>query len=317
MTAFLPPNLLALFAPGPPIPYLPPLDKASGERKRAGYHGIGAFLNQFEDPRDAPPPARLESREERRERKKRERQEMMTYKLEQELAKWNPSNLEFLSDPYKTLFVGRLNYDTSESKLKREFEQYGPVVSVKIVTDPNSGKSKGYGFVEFENERDMNSAYKYADGKRIDDRRVVVDVERGRTVKGWKPRRLGGGRGGRKTGATDPDKRRASMENERPAGGGPMRSDRDRDRNRDRGGPYQGPGDRSFDNRGPGGYGDRDRHGDRGGPMRDDRGGHRDRGEDRFRDRDDRNGYRDRDRNGSRYGGGGGGDDRDRNRRRY
>ena len=35
------------------------------------------------------------------------------------------------------------------------------------------------------------AAYKYADGKKINDRRVVVDVERGRTVKGWKPRRLG------------------------------------------------------------------------------------------------------------------------------
>ena len=49
-------------------------------------------------------------------------------------------------------------------------------------------------------------AYKYADGKKIDGRRIVVDVERGRTVKSWKPRRLGeggreggwkGGRGGR------------------------------------------------------------------------------------------------------------------------
>ena len=35
------------------------------------------------------------------------------------------------------------------------------------------------------------AAYKYADGKKINDRRVVVDVERGRTVKGWRPRRLG------------------------------------------------------------------------------------------------------------------------------
>merc|ERR1712210_273636 len=44
-------------------------------------------------------------------------------------------------------------------------------------------------------ERDMHSAYKYADGKKIDGKRVLVDVERGRTVKGWRPRRLGGGLG--------------------------------------------------------------------------------------------------------------------------
>jgi U1 small nuclear ribonucleoprotein len=40
------------------------------------------------------------------------------------------------------------------------------------------------------------AAYKRADGKKIDNRRVVVDIERGRTIEGWKPRRLGGGKGG-------------------------------------------------------------------------------------------------------------------------
>ena len=44
------------------------------------------------------------------------------------------------------------------------------------------------------------AAYKHADGKKIDGRRVVVDVERGRTVKSWKPRRLGGGLGGTRRG---------------------------------------------------------------------------------------------------------------------
>lgn len=44
-----------------------------------------------------------------------------------------------------------------------------------------------------------SAAYKRADGKKIDGRRVVVDIERGRTIKGWKPRRLGGGKGGRKS----------------------------------------------------------------------------------------------------------------------
>lgn len=75
-------------------------------------------------------------------------------------------------------------------------ERYGPVKKVRVVNDKESGKPKGYGFVEFEDERDMKVAYKQADGVKIDDRRVVVDVERGRTVKGWNPRRLGGGLGG-------------------------------------------------------------------------------------------------------------------------
>ena len=53
------------------------------------------------------------------------------------------------------------------------------------------GKPRGYAFIEFEREKDMKAAYKDADGIKILGRRIVVDVERGRTVKGWRPKRLG------------------------------------------------------------------------------------------------------------------------------
>ncbi|OLY80915.1 U1 small nuclear ribonucleoprotein 70 kDa [Smittium mucronatum] len=59
---------------------------------------------------------------------------------------------------------------------------------------------RGYAFIEYEHERDLRRAYREADGVRIMGRRVVVDVERGRTVKGWLPRRLGGGLGGTRIG---------------------------------------------------------------------------------------------------------------------
>ena len=49
----------------------------------------------------------------------------------------------------------------------------------------DKGKSRGYGFVEFEHKKDMKEAYKQADGRKIEGRRVVVDVERGRTVENW------------------------------------------------------------------------------------------------------------------------------------
>lgn len=62
-----------------------------------------------------------------------------------------------------------------------------------MVEDTKSGKPRGYCFVEYEHERDMRTAYKHAEGMKIDGRRVLVDVERGRTVTEWKPRRLGGG----------------------------------------------------------------------------------------------------------------------------
>lgn len=48
MTQFLPPNLLALFAPRDPIPYLPPVNKLPHEKKTAGYVGVGSFLANFE-----------------------------------------------------------------------------------------------------------------------------------------------------------------------------------------------------------------------------------------------------------------------------
>ncbi len=48
-----------------------------------------------------------------------------------------------------------------------------------------TGKPRGYAFVEFEHKNDMKTAYKMADGRKIEGRRVLVDVERGRTVPNW------------------------------------------------------------------------------------------------------------------------------------
>jgi len=242
MTQFLPPNLLALFAPRDPIPYLPPPDKLPHEKKNVhNYIGVGAFvLNNFEDPENTPPPTRVETKEERLERKKREKEEQVAYKLEQEIALWDPhSTDETTSDPFKTLFVSRINYYTSESKLRREFEQYGPIKSIKMITGKDSGKPKGYCFIEFEQEKDMHSAYKHADGKKIDGRRVLVDVERARTVKGWLPRRLGGGLGGTRRGGPDVNVRHSGREEHRDRDGrrddrGGRRRSRSRDRKRDR-----------------------------------------------------------------------------------
>lgn len=104
---------------------------------------------------------------------------------------------EICGDPYKTLFVGRLPADVTEKDLLREFDLYGPIERLRLVVDPATGKSRGYAFIVYERERDMKAAYKDADGLKMKGRRVLIDVERGRTVKGWKPRRLGGGLGGR------------------------------------------------------------------------------------------------------------------------
>ena len=78
MTQFLPPNLLALFAPRDPIPYLPPHDKLPHEKKQThNYHGIAQYVHLFEDPIDTPALVEVETREERRERRKKEKAEQV------------------------------------------------------------------------------------------------------------------------------------------------------------------------------------------------------------------------------------------------
>merc|ERR1712019_157940 len=95
------------------------------------------------------------------------------------------------------------------------------------------GKPRGYCFIEYEHERDLKNAYKQGDGKKIDGRRVMVDVERGRTVEGWMPRRLGGGRGPGRVGKPSKKKRRLQelKDKEKDDKKGD-RGDRDRDRDR-------------------------------------------------------------------------------------
>lgn len=241
MTQFLPPNLLALFAPRDPIPFLTQLEKLPHEKHHnQPYCGIGPFIRHFEDPRDAPPPTRAETREERLERKRREKMERRQVVVETELKLWDPHNdPNAQGDAFKTLFVARVNYDTTESKLRREFEVYGPIKRIYIVYNKKTGKPRGYAFIEYEHERDMHSAYKHADGKKIDGRRVLVDVERGRTVKGWHPRRLGGGLGGTRRGGADVNIKHSGRDDtsrfeDRPIGTDRDRERRDRSRERDR-----------------------------------------------------------------------------------
>ncbi|XP_059414130.1 U1 small nuclear ribonucleoprotein 70 kDa [Carassius carassius] len=241
MTQFLPPNLLALFAPRDPIPFLPQLEKLPHEKHHnQPYCGIAPFIRHFEDPRDAPPPTRAETRDERMERKRREKMERRQVVVETELKLWDPHNdPNAQGDAFKTLFVARINYDTTESKLRREFEVYGPIKRIYIVYNKKTGKPRGYAFIEYEHERDMHSAYKHADGKKIDGRRVLVDVERGRTVKGWHPRRLGGGLGGTRRGGADVNIKHSGRDDtsrydDRPIGSDRDRERRDRSRERDR-----------------------------------------------------------------------------------
>jgi len=245
----LPPPILALFQPRPPLPYFKPIVKG----KCRAMDGMAAYVDLFEDkaPPKGPP---AETKEEKKKRKSKEAATRGEDKLAQAKAAWNPKeDHKDAGDAYKTLFVGRMSFETDEKAIRREFENYGPVKRVNFIND-NEGKPRGYCFVEYERERDMRTAYKQADGRKIDGRRVVVDVERGRTVNNWLPRKLGGGLGGTRKGGKDQnqtfsgreppaggagggggyDDRRSGGNDRRSSHGGGGGGDRDRDRDRDR-----------------------------------------------------------------------------------
>ncbi|XP_009463164.1 PREDICTED: U1 small nuclear ribonucleoprotein 70 kDa-like [Nipponia nippon] len=91
---------------------------------------------------------------------RREKIERRQQEVETELKMWDPHNdPNAQGDAFKTLFVARVNYDTTESKLRREFEVYGPIKRIYMVYNKRSGKPRGYAFIEYEHERDMHCEY--------------------------------------------------------------------------------------------------------------------------------------------------------------
>jgi len=103
-----------------------------------------------------------------------------------------------ISDARCTLFVGRLSPDSTEYTIRRCFERYGRLESVKLILDIVTGFSKCYAFVEFRYREDAKRAHGDAHELILDGSTILVEFEHGRTMKGWVPRRMGGGFGGKK-----------------------------------------------------------------------------------------------------------------------
>ncbi len=76
----------------------------------------------------------------------------------------------------QNLFIGSLAYATTDDGLKAHFEQVGEVESARVISDRDSGRSKGFGFVEFVNEEDNQKAIDQLDGKELDGRPINVSV---------------------------------------------------------------------------------------------------------------------------------------------
>ena len=107
-------------------------------------------------------------------------------------------NKSVVGDPRNTVFVGRLSPNTDEEMLEKLFKSYGKLKRLRLVRDIVTGMSRCYGFVEFVDREDACSAAKHADKTVLDEKEIFVDFECERTLKGWIPRRLGGGISGRK-----------------------------------------------------------------------------------------------------------------------
>jgi cold-inducible RNA-binding protein len=93
----------------------------------------------------------------------------------------------------KNIFVGNLDFNTSEDELRQLFEAYGQVDRVAIMTDRDTGRSRGFGFVEMTNTEDGEKAIAALNGSQVGGRTLNVNEARP------KPERSGGGggRGGR------------------------------------------------------------------------------------------------------------------------
>lgn len=99
------------------------------------------------------------------------------------------------------IFIAGLSYAINDADLKDLFNEYGEIASAKVITDRETGRSKGYGFVEIEDEEAAKKAIEELNGAEYDGRTISVSEARPRTEGARPPRKnfsnnRGGGNGG-------------------------------------------------------------------------------------------------------------------------
>lgn len=90
----------------------------------------------------------------------------------------------------KKLYVGNLSFSATEEELRELFEQHGSTTSVRVITDRETGRSRGFGFVEFDDAANADKALAALDGQEMGGRPLRVNEAQ--------DRERGGGRGGRR-----------------------------------------------------------------------------------------------------------------------
>ncbi|MBU2438318.1 MAG: RNA-binding protein [Acidobacteria bacterium] len=96
------------------------------------------------------------------------------------------------------IYVGNLSFNVKDSDLKEAFEAFGTVESAKVIEDRDTGRSRGFGFVEMPNKSEGESAIAGMNGKNLMDRDLKVNEAKPKTEGGRGGGGFGGGGGGRR-----------------------------------------------------------------------------------------------------------------------
>ncbi|HTT22274.1 MAG TPA: RNA-binding protein [Candidatus Sulfotelmatobacter sp.] len=96
----------------------------------------------------------------------------------------------------KNIFVGNLSFNTNEDELRQIFESYGQVDRVSILTDRDTGRSRGFGFVEMASDEDGEKAITALNGSQFGGRTINVNEARPKSDRGGGGGGFGGGGGG-------------------------------------------------------------------------------------------------------------------------
>lgn len=98
----------------------------------------------------------------------------MSWTIQQVFA-WHSIQMTYFKLILMNIFVAKLNYSTSEETLRSLFEQVGEVSSAKVIMDRETGRSKGFGFVEMPNDDEGLKAIEQLDGFNLDERHIIVN----------------------------------------------------------------------------------------------------------------------------------------------
>lgn len=186
-------EIAALFKPRPKLRFIKPEPK----RPPRPYTGMACYLREvqkYKREEDSSPP--FLPINESRKRRREERIAKNNLKIQAQLENYHPlENPNATSNPKTTLFICNIPEDVTEQEIRFELEPFGKVKGIKFPVDIITGKRKNYCFAEYENEDSFKTARIHATKIYFNGRKPIVDLEKGRTVPNWLPRRLGGGIG--------------------------------------------------------------------------------------------------------------------------